>query len=104
MIKSILSDYQDSSLSQGQGEMVVKGSEWAMKYAFLSATPDDVRNQPTLFESVDAIIFVIDSQKSHLEETKEAWNLLKQFYGAKLYEIPLIVALNKYDLKNRTLF
>ena len=99
LMRSVLSNFNDASFSGHEGGFIIKGYEWVMKFLFNATTPVDIRERPEVFEIVDALVFVVDCQKSLLEDTKIAWSLLKRFYGAKLYEIPVIVAINKQDLQ-----
>ncbi len=51
-----------------------------------------------LLKGVDAVIFVVDSQREKIKENKGNMEELKRFLGKR--EIPIIVQLNKRDLLN----
>jgi len=83
------------------GELDLTFGIWKLKLNLWTATGQDFycATRPTVLQSTDGIIFVIDSRKSLLEDNLKSWNELKSFFGNKLETtIPVIVCLNKRDL------
>ncbi len=84
------------------GVLQFKGAEWSLKFLLYSATGQDfyASTRPATLNGVDGIIFVVDSQIQFLEHNLRSWNELKNMFGMELYNLPIIVSLNKYDLAN----
>ena len=82
------------------GVLQMNGIEWKLKFLMYSATGQDfyVSTRPTILKGVDGIIFVADSQMKNLEHNLRSWNELKTLFGIDFYNIPVVIALNKYDL------
>lgn len=82
------------------GILQFKGIEWALKFLLYSATGQDfyASTRPATLKGVDGIIFVADSQLKYLEHNLRSWNELKNLFGNEIYNIPIVFALNKYDL------
>ena len=82
------------------GVLQFSGSEWNLKFLLYSATGQDFYavTRPSTLTGVDGIIFVADSQNDYLEYNLRSWNELKTLFGLELYEVPIIIAFNKYDL------
>lgn len=83
------------------GVLRFKGTEWELKFLIYSATGQDfyASTRPATLRGVDGIIFVIDCNMEFLDRINNSWKELKIFFNENLYKIPLLVALNKYDLK-----
>ncbi|MFX1321254.1 MAG: ATP/GTP-binding protein [Promethearchaeota archaeon] len=84
------------------GVLQFKGTEWGLKLLIYSATGQDfyASTRPATLNGVDGIIFVVDSQLEYLEHNLCSWNELKTLFGEEIYNIPIVIALNKYDLDN----
>ncbi len=84
------------------GVLQFKGTEWGLKLLIYSATGQDfyASTRPATLNGVDGIIFVVDSQLEYLEHNLRSWNELKTLFGEEIYNIPIVIALNKYDLDN----
>ncbi len=84
------------------GVLEFKGAEWEVKFLIYSATGQDfyASTRPATLRGVDGIIFVIDSNTESLNRTLHSWEELKTFFNGNLYKIPIVIALNKYDLNN----
>ena len=68
-------------------------------HIFTVASQDSLRKK--VFEGADGVIFTVDSQAHFFEDNVESLRGLKSIARDKLIkEIPLIVMLNKQDLKN----
>ncbi|MHA1897927.1 MAG: GTP-binding protein [Promethearchaeota archaeon] len=82
------------------GTLFIKGNDWNLQFNLMSATGQDfyASTRPATIEMVDGFIFVVDSQKSLLEDNIRSWNELFIYFGDKIYSIPIIIALNKRDL------
>jgi small GTP-binding protein len=82
------------------GCLNISGKEWSLKILLLSATGQDfyASTRPATVEMVDGLIFVVDSQRSYLDDNKRSWNELSLYFGEKIFDIPIIVCLNKQDL------
>ena len=84
------------------GTLDFKGLEWNIKIYLYSTTGQDFyqSTRPATLHGVDGIIFIVDSQKQLLEFNIASWNELKNFFKQKLAQIPVVISLNKFDLKN----
>lgn len=84
------------------GVLKFQGSNWGLKFLMYSATGQDfyAGTRPATLNGVDGIIFVADSQKELLEDNLRSWNELKMLFGLEFYDMPIVIALNKCDLKN----
>ena len=82
------------------GVLIFKGASWDIKFLLYSATGQDfyASTRPATLKGVDGIIFVVDSQKRYLERNLNSWDELKRFFGDMMYEIPIVISLNKSDL------
>lgn len=85
------------------GTLLITGKEWSIKILLLTATGQDfyASTRPATIEMVDGIIFVVDSQKKYLEENKRSWQELFLYFGKRLYDLPIVIALNKQDLPDK---
>jgi len=83
------------------GVLQFSGSKWDLKFLVYSATGQDfyASTRPATLSGVDGIIFVVDSQTKFLEHNLRSWNELKTLFGMEVYNIPLVISLNKYDLQ-----
>ncbi len=84
------------------GVLELKGAIWSLKFLLYSATGQDfyASTRPATINGVDGIIFVLDAQHDYIEHNLRSWNELVSYFGEKIYEIPIVIALNKYDLEN----
>lgn len=84
------------------GVLQFKGTEWGLKLLIFSATGQDfyASTRPATLNGVDGIIFVVDSQLEYLEHNLCSWNELITLFGDEIYNIPIVIALNKYDLND----
>ena len=82
------------------GVLKFKGAKWNLKFLVYSATGQDfyASTRPATLNGVDGIIFVVDSQKECLEHNLRSWNELETLFGYEIYNIPIVISLNKYDL------
>ncbi len=82
------------------GVLKFKGAKWDLKFLVYSATGQDFYSitRPATLNGVDGIIFVVDSQKICLEHNLRSWMELKTLFGIEIYNIPIVISLNKYDL------
>ena len=83
------------------GVLQFSGTKWDLKFLVYSATGQDfyASTRPATLSGVDGIIFVVDSQTKFLEHNLRSWNELKTLFGMEVYNIPLVISLNKYDLQ-----
>ena len=84
------------------GVLEFKGDVWGLKFLLYTATGQDfyAGTRPATLNGVDGIIFVADSQIIYIEHNLRSWNELKALFGLEFYNIPIIIAFNKCDLKN----
>lgn len=82
------------------GSITITGNDWKLKIYLYSATGQDfyASTRPATINNLDGIIFVADSQKEYLSDNVRSWNELFMYYGEKVYQIPIIICLNKQDL------
>ena len=82
------------------GILNFKGVKWDLKFLVYSATGQDFYSstRPATLTGVDGLIFVADSQKNRLEHNLRSWMELKTLFGIEIYNIPVVISLNKYDL------
>ncbi|MBD3341732.1 MAG: hypothetical protein GF353_21685 [Candidatus Lokiarchaeota archaeon] len=82
------------------GVLTFRGQDWGLKYLIYSATGQDfyAGTRPATLNGVDGIIFVADSQHNHQRENMRSWNELINLFGENIKNIPIVIALNKYDL------
>lgn len=85
------------------GILTFEGSEWNIKFLLYSATGQDfyASTRPSTIIGVDGIIFVVDSQNTYMKQNLRSWNELYGFYSNKIYDMPIIICLNKWDLEDR---
>ncbi len=83
------------------GVLQFSGTKWDLKFLVYSATGQDFYaiTRPATLNGVDGIIFVVDSQSEFLEHNLRSWNELKTLFGMEIYNIPIVISLNKYDLQ-----
>ncbi|MBY8982265.1 MAG: GTPase domain-containing protein [Candidatus Lokiarchaeota archaeon] len=82
------------------GVLKFEGIEWTLKFLIYTATGQDfyASTRTSTLKGADGIIFVIDSNYEHLNRNKRSWNELNLFFGGDIYNIPILIAFNKYDL------
>ena len=76
------------------------GADWGLKFLIYSATGQDfyASTRPATLNGVDGIIFVVDSRIECMHHNLRSWNELKVLFGPEFYNIPIVIALNKYDI------
>jgi len=86
------------------GVLHFQGSNWGLKFLIYSATGQDfyASTRPATLNGVDGIIFVVDSRLDYLKYNLRSWNELKSLFGDEVYNIPIVISLNKYDLDGST--
>ncbi len=82
------------------GVLNFQGSNWGLKFLIYSATGQDfyASTRPATLNGVDGIIFVVDSRLDYLKYNLRSWNELISLFGDEVYNIPIVISLNKYDL------
>lgn len=85
------------------GVLNFQGTEWNIKFLLYSATGQDfyASTRPATMIGVDGIIFVVDSQNKYLRQNLRSWNELYGLFLNRVYEMPIIICLNKWDLENK---
>ncbi len=81
--------------------ITINQKDWVINAEVWSATGQDyyAETRLTVLSDVDGIIFVADSQKKYADENLRSWRELVAFFGERFErEIPVVIALNKYDL------
>jgi len=83
------------------GVLHFKGIEWNLKFLVYSATGQDfyASTRPATLNGVDGLIFVVDSRYEYNDHNIRSWNELKTLFGNEIYNIPIVISLNKYDLQ-----
>jgi len=84
------------------GTLQLSGSGWNVKIHLYSATGQDfyASTRPATLMGADGLLFIVDSQKSFLNDNIQSWKELKYFYSDNIYKIPIIICLNKQDLSD----
>ena len=87
------------------GVLQIKGAEWSLKFLLYTATGQDfyAGTRPATLNGVDGIIFVADAQSEYLAQNLRSWGELKTLFGNEIYNLPIIIALNKYDIDSSNL-
>ena len=82
------------------GVLNFQGANWSLKFLIYSATGQDfyASTRPATLNGVDGLIFVVDSRLTHLQHNLRSWNELRSLFGDQIYELPIIISFNKYDL------
>ena len=83
------------------GVLQFSGTIWDLKLLIYSATGQDfyASTRPATLNGVSGIIFVVDSQIEYLNHNIRSWNELKALFRDTLFEMPIVISLNKYDLE-----
>jgi GTPase SAR1 family protein len=83
------------------GVLNFRGIEWSLKFLIYSATGQDfyASTRPATLNGVDGLIFVVDSRFEYTDHNVRSWNELKTLFGNEIYNIPIVISLNKCDLK-----
>lgn len=53
-----------------------------------------------VFQGLDGVVFVVDSQKKQFKENEKSFNELKEIIQTEKLDIPIVVQFNKRDLKD----
>ena len=82
------------------GTLKLTGHEWTVKFLLYTATGQDfyASTRPATLYGVDGIIFVFDSQTQFFNSNANSRMELKKFFEQEIYEIPIVICLNKWDL------
>ncbi|KKN32900.1 hypothetical protein LCGC14_0809270 [marine sediment metagenome] len=82
------------------GVLQFKGTDWGVKFLIYSATGQDfyASTRSATLKGVDGIIFIVDSQMEYLKHNIRSWKELEILFGSDIYNIPIVISLNKYDL------
>lgn len=82
------------------GVLNFQGSNWGLKFLIYSATGQDfyASTRPATLNGVDGIIFVVDSRFDYLKYNLRSWNELISLFGEEIYNMPIVISLNKYDI------
>lgn len=85
------------------GSITITGNDWKLKIFLYSATGQDfyASTRPATISNLDGIMFVADSQPEYQQDNIRSFNELFLYYGDKLFQIPIIVCLNKQDLAQK---
>lgn len=91
---------EGKTLFYDYGVLNFEGSEWKLKIHAYSTTGQSFYRitRPVTIKAADALIFVIDSQKSSYEQNLASWDELLSYYGKELEKIPIALAFNKQDV------
>ena len=57
--------------------------------------------RPATLNGVDGLIFVVDSQAHCLHRNLRSWNELKTMFKNELYNLPMVISLNKSDFESK---
>lgn len=84
------------------GVLNFQGADWGLKFLIYSATGQDfyASTRPATLNGVDGIIFVVDSRLSCLKYNLRSWKELNEMLGSEFFNIPMIIAMNKYDIND----
>ena len=88
------------------GVLKFEGKDWTLKFLIYTATGQDfyASTRTATLKGADGIIFVIDSNYESLDRNKRSWRELNDFFRNKIYDIPILIAFNKYDLEDSKKF
>ena len=83
------------------GVLQFKGAEWSLKFLIYSATGQDfyASTRPATLNGVDGIIFIGDGRLNAYNRNIQSWNELLEMFREEIYSVPIVISLNKYDLK-----
>ena len=84
------------------GTIDLESMGWKVKVDLWSATGQDFYNEtrPTVLTGTDGVVFVADSTKNLVQYNLESWNELNKLIERNLENIPIVISLNKRDLKD----
>ena len=84
------------------GDLNFKGEEWSLKILIYSATGQDfyASTRPATLSGVDGLIFIVDSRPSYIQHNLRSWSELRSMFSDAIYEIPLVISFNKYELND----
>ena len=85
------------------GYIELERNDWKVLLNIWTATGQDYykATRPTILKGVDGIIFVVDAQRKMLDHNIRSWNELITFFNGELInKIPLIIAINKVDMRD----
>jgi len=96
---SSIESTHDRTLFFDFGTLEFRGS-WNLKFLIYSTTGQDfyAKTCPVTLYEVDGLIFVVDSRLEYIQYNLRSWNEIKSVLGDQIYEIPIIISFNKYDL------
>jgi GTPase SAR1 family protein len=85
------------------GTIEIDRNDWTIRIYIWSATGQDyyAETRSTVLSGTDGIVFVADSQSELLDDNVRSWNELELYFGNRLgSELPVVIALNKWDKPN----
>ncbi|MFX1296489.1 MAG: ATP/GTP-binding protein [Promethearchaeota archaeon] len=82
------------------GILNFQDADWSTKILLFAASGQDFYSstRPVTLYGVDGLIFVVDSRLEYIQHNLRSWNEIKTVLGDQIYEIPIIISFNKYDL------
>ena len=83
------------------GVLQFKGAVWGLKFLLYTATGQDfyASTRPATLNGVDGIIFIGDGRLNAYNRNIQSWNELLEMFREEIYSVPIVISLNKYDLK-----
>ncbi|KKM91391.1 hypothetical protein LCGC14_1229030 [marine sediment metagenome] len=93
----------DRTLFFDYGTVTFQNQEWILKIHIYTTTGQDfyIITRPITLRAVDGIIFVIDSHVDVYERNLISWNELNSYFKESIADLPIIIAFNKQDIKNK---
>lgn len=85
------------------GTVTFQNQEWILKIHIYTTTGQDFYfvTRPITLRAVDGVIFVIDSHRDVYDRNLISWNELISYFNDSIDDLPIIIAFNKQDLKNK---
>jgi len=85
------------------GTVTFQNQEWKLKIHIYTTTGQDFYfiTRPITLRAVDGVILVLDSHRKVYERNLASWNELISYFRENIEDIPIIIAFNKQDLKEK---
>ncbi len=85
------------------GVVSFQNEDWILKIHIYTTTGQDFYciTRPITLRAVDGVIFVLDSQEDVYERNLISWNELNSYFKDSIKDLPIMIAFNKQDLKNK---
>lgn len=85
------------------GTVTFQNQEWKLKIHIYTTTGQDFYfiTRPITLRAVDGVILVLDSHRKVYERNLASWNELISYFRESVEYIPIIIAFNKQDLKEK---